>query len=218
MNATINTGALLPVQGAKTAPRISFKRVTVFYNYTMASVRNNTDGAFSLAPTGNQALEWGPSNGDVRHRMNVSVNNQIIKNFGVSFNFNFSTGAPYSIRTGKDDNGDLIFNDRPASIGRNTERAANQWTLNGNLNYNWTFGHTVQGPAGIGVIFNGATADVRSIDQGQRFRVGVFLQAQNLTNRYNYTGYSGTITSPFYGKPTSVTGTRRVELGFNFGF
>jgi len=218
MNATFNSGALLPIQGARNAPRVSFKRVTVFYNYTIASVRNNTDGAFSLAPTGNQEFEWGPSNGDVRHRMNVSVNNQIIKNLGVSFNFNFSTGAPYSIRTGRDDNGDLVFNDRPAGVGRNTERAANQWTLNGNINYNWTFGHTVQGPAGIGVIFNGATADVRSIDQGQRFRVGVFLQAQNLTNRYNYTGYSGTITSPFYGKPTSVAGTRRVELGFNFGF
>ena len=30
--------------------------------------------------------------------------------------------APYTIRSGVDTNGDLIFNDRPAGVGRNTLR------------------------------------------------------------------------------------------------
>jgi len=64
----------------------------------------------------------------------------------------------------------------------------------------------------------GASPEVRTFDQPARFRVGVFLFANNLTNHANYVGYSGVITSPFFRQPTSVTGTRRVEAGLNFGF
>ena len=215
---TVNPGALLPINNAKAAPMVSFKRVTLFYNYTYSKTRNNTDGAFSLAPSGNQEDEWGPAINDVPHRMNISLNNQVIKNVLVGMNVNIFSGSPYSIRTGQDNNGDLVYNDRPFNVGRNTERGATQWTLNANVGYAWTFGPRVGGPAGIGVIFNGASADVRSVDLGQRFRVQFFVQGTNLTNRYNYVGYSGTLTSPFFGQPTAVTGTRRVETGFNFGF
>lgn len=218
VNATANPGALLPINNARTAPLVSFKRTTLFFNYTLASLRNNTDGAFAIPATGQLHLEWGPAIADIRNRMNVSLNNQIIKNLLVGLNLNVSGGAPYTIRTGRDDNGDLVYNDRPAAVGRNSKRAAMQWTLNANIGYGWTFGRAVGGPAGVGVIFNGTDATVRSIDQGQRFRLQFFVQANNLTNRYNYIGYSGTLTSPFYGQPTAVTGTRRIETGFNFGF
>ena len=65
---------------------------------------------------------------------------------------------------------------------------------------------------------NGANAVVRTFDAPARFRIGLFLVAQNLTNHANYTGYSGTITSPFFMQPTGVQQTRRVEAGLNFGF
>ena len=42
--------------------------------------------------------------------------------------------------------------------------------------------------------------------------------AQNVTNRYNYIGYSGVITSQFFGKPTNVLNPRKIELGMRFGF
>ena len=45
-NLTVNQGALFPLP--KSAPRFSFKRVTLFLNYTLARHRNNTDGAFSV--------------------------------------------------------------------------------------------------------------------------------------------------------------------------
>ena len=48
-NLTVNQGALFPLP--KSAPRINFKRITLFLNYTLARLRNNTDGAFSVAPT-----------------------------------------------------------------------------------------------------------------------------------------------------------------------
>lgn len=216
VNLTANPGALFP-QGRNT-PRVSWKRTTLFLNYTLASVRNNTDGAFSLSPLGNQEFEWGPANNDVRHRLNISVNNQIVKNLNVGINVNAVSGTPYTVRTGRDDNGDLVFNDRPAGVERNSERGARHFTINANIGYGFAFGPPVGGPAGIGVIMNGGAPVVQSVEQGQRYRIQFFVQAQNLTNRANYVGYSGTQTSPFYGKPTSVSGTRRVDTGINFSF
>ena len=217
-NLTINQGALFPLN--KSAPRFSFKRVTLFLNYTLARNRNNSDGAFAVPAFGDIDLDWGPANNDVRHRLNATLNNQIVKNLQVSISFNSSSATPYTLRTGLDDNRDLIFNDRPAGVGRNTERGDGSFNMNLNVNYGWTFGPPAGGPPPIGVFVGGAGAspEVRTFDQPARFRIGVFLFANNLTNHANYVGYSGVITSPFFRQPTTVTGTRRVEMGLNFGF
>ena len=217
-NLTVNQGALFPLNRA--APRISLKRVTVFLNYSLGSLRNNSDGAFAIAPLGDLDLEWGPANNDVRHRFNAGINNQIVKNLRVSLNFNATSGTPYTLRTGLDDNGDLVFNDRPLGVDRNTERAASHVTIGMNVGYEWTFGAAGGGPGPIGVFIGGAGAapEVRTFEQQPKYRIGVFVNAQNLTNRANYTGYSGTMTSPFFRQATAVAATRRVEAGLNFGF
>ena len=44
------------------------------------------------------------------------------------------------------------------------------------------------------------------------------VQAQNLTNHANYLGYSGTLTSPFFGRPTTVSGMRKVDAGIAMNF
>ena len=215
-SVTVNQGALFPQN--KSAPLINWKRTTFFVNYTLNFQRNNTDGAFGTAPSGDLNAEWGPANNEIRNRLNVSFNNQVVKNLNVSLNLNVQSGAPYTLRTGFDNNGDLIYNDRPFNVGRNTERADEQLTLGLNVGYNWMFGPPAGGPGPIGVIFNGVSADIRTFDQPGRYRIGVFVFAQNLTNRANYTGFSGTMTSPFFRKATSVAGMRRVEAGLNFGF
>jgi hypothetical protein len=219
VGVTANPGALLPIANAGKAPLVNFKRTTLFFNYTWATLRTNTDGAFSLSPLGDLGFEWGPGNGDVRHRVNVSVNNQIVRNLMLGINFNASSGTPYTIRTGRDDNGDLVFNDRPDGVGRNSARAAAHWSINTMLGYGFSFGRPIGGPPGIAVIAGGGGAPtVQSVDQGSRYRIQFFLQTLNLTNRANYIGYSGTQTSPFFGTPTAVSNTRRVETGINFSF
>src|SRR4029077_3416998 len=60
-DASINPGAMLPLPPS--APRISWKRTTVFANYTLSSIWNNTDGPFIPPPTGAFATEWGPASG-----------------------------------------------------------------------------------------------------------------------------------------------------------
>jgi hypothetical protein len=239
-DASINPGAMLPLPPS--APRLSWKRTTVFANYTLSWLQNDTDGPFVPPPTGTLATEWGPANGgsassgtnipgliafggtpttvDVRHRVNVSLNNQVVRNFVLSLGVNAISAPPYTVLTGEDNNGDGIFNDRPPGVGRNTLRASGRMTLNMFAGYNFAFGRTSAPlPPGIGVFGSGAAAQVRSVDLGPaRYRLQFFVQAQNLTNEANYLGYSGTLTSPFFGQPTTVSAMRKIDFGINFGF
>ena len=215
VNVTANPGALLP---AFNAPLIRWKRITLFANYTVATLESNTDGAFAIPPSGILDTECGPAVGDVRHRLNVTLNNQIVRNPLLSVNVTASSGTPYSIRTGRDENGDLVFNDRPAGVGRNTERAAAQLSVNTFFAYMLAFGRPPAGPPGVTVIQGGGVATVQNFEQPPKYIVQLFVQASNLTNHPNYQGYSGTMTSPFFGKPTTVTATRKVDVGINVSF
>ena len=208
---TVNPGALLP---AFNAPLVKWDRVTVFSNYTWMNLKNNSDGAFATPATGSLAEEWGSAPFHVPHRFNVTLNNQIVRNLLAQVNFNTASGNPYTIRTGFDENGDLIFNDRPDGIGRNTERGERQWNLNMAAAYTITFGRQTTLPPGIGVIGGGGGPQVVSVNNsGARFRLQFVVQVQNVTNNANYSGYSGVLTSPFFGQPTYVQSRRKVDMG-----
>jgi hypothetical protein len=216
VDANVNPGALLP---AFNGPRVSWKRTTLFVNYTLARLENNTDGPFIIPATGSLAAEWGPASGDVRNRINVNLNNQIVRNLLTSVNLNASTGPAYTLFTGHDVNGNGIFNERPAGAGRNTLRADGQWTVNVLVGYQFAFGRMAPLPPGIGVFGGGSSATVRTFDQGTaRYRLAFFAQGQNLTNHPNYVGYSGTLTSPFFERPTAVNGMRKIDAGIAINF
>jgi len=216
VDANVNPGAMMP---AFNGPRVSWKRTTLFANYTLTALRNDTNGPFMLPATGRLADEWGPANGDIRHRVNLTLNNQIVRNLLVGLYFNGNTAPAYTLLTGRDDNGDGVFNDRPALFGRNTLRASGQTTLNVFLAYQFAFGRTAPLPPGIGVFGGGNAAQVRTFDVGTaRYRIQVYVQAQNLTNQANYMGYSGTMTSPFVGKPTTVGNMRKIDGGIGLNF
>ena len=69
------------------------------------------------------------------------------------------------------------------------------------------------------MIGGGGTAAVRTFDQsGARYRLSIGIFVENLTNRANYVGYSGTRTSQHFGQPTAVAGMRKVQMGMNFSF
>jgi hypothetical protein len=213
----------------------------VFANYALSSLRNNTDGPLAVPPTGDLAAEWGPANGaavafggpfgdgfgggpppltrDIRSRLNLTFNNQIVRNVLLGLNLNTFTAPPYTMLSGRDDNGDGIFNDRPAGVGRNTLRASGQTTINANFGYVFAFGRTAGQPPVVGVFGGGASTQVRTFDPGTaRYRLQLFMNVQNLTNERNYVGYSGTLTSPFFGKPTAVAGMRKIDFGIGLNF
>jgi Carboxypeptidase regulatory-like domain len=216
VDATVNPGAMMP---AFNGPLVNWKRTTLFANYTWTRLRNNTNGPFSLPATGSLDDEWGPGAQDIRHRLNLTLNNQIIRNVLVGMYFNGNTAPAYTMLTGRDDNGDGVFNDRPGGVGRNTLRASGRGEVGLFLAYQFAFGHMAPLPPGIGVFGGGGSMQVRSVDQGtKRVRLQIYMQAQNLTNQANYLGYSGTLTSPFFGKPTTVGNMRKIDGGIGLNF
>ncbi|HET7697060.1 MAG TPA: carboxypeptidase regulatory-like domain-containing protein [Vicinamibacterales bacterium] len=212
-----------PPPGARPTPanaRWNWRRMSIFTNVFLGRTLNNTEGAFSLPATGLIEDDWGPSNGDVRSRFNVGWSSQQLRGLNVNLNLNASTAPPYTLRTGVDTNGDLLFTDRPAGVGRNTERGSSQWTLNGNFSYGWTFGKPVERAGGISIRSDagGITASQGAASTQGRYRLNLNANVQNLTNHHNLVGYTGTINSKNYGKPTSFQGTRKIDFGLSLSF
>ena len=169
----------------------------------------------------------------MRHRVHFSLNSQAVKNLSLGLSFSGATGSAYNITTGKDDNGDFIFNDRPIGLERNSGRGDGNWTVNGNLNYSMTFGKPAgsgggMGPMGPGVMImvpaGGGGASIEQMVRGAmaqqpgRYRLSIFARVSNLTNHANPFGYSGALTSALFGKPTNYQGVRQVNLGMTIGF
>jgi carboxypeptidase family protein len=204
-------------------------RQTFFHaNYMLSSSDTNTTGAFGLPADGDDlAAEWGPLS--PTHRAGGMFSMQPLRNLGVSMNFRAQSGTPYNVTTGADANGDGLFNDRPAGTTRNSARTAAQWDIGLRLSYAIGFGQRPQsagpgggqtvimvGPGGGGGGMPGGLGAAGAPDK--RFRVEFYASAQNITNHRNYIGYSGVLTSPFYGLPTNVLNPRKVEIGMRFGF
>jgi Carboxypeptidase regulatory-like domain len=199
-----------------------WKRNLGVYTYVYyARSRNNTDGAFAVPATGDLAAEWGPASNDVRNRWEVTVFSGAIRNFNMDLSFEGSSAPPITIRTGLDDNGDLIFNDRPAGVGRNTARTSGQWSMSGYFSYSIGFGkRRVSAPGGIMITSSGGvlSASTMSIPAQPRYRLIISVNANNLTNHANLAGYSGVETSPFFLRPTTAEGVRRLSLSMTLTF
>jgi len=203
-------------------PRWNWKRTSVNVNYSTGRIENNTDGPYSLPASGSPAGEWGPVPGEIRrHRFNIGIGSSALKNLNANINLNASTGTPYSITTGQDNNGDLVFNDRPAGVGRNSQWTPGQWTVNGFFNYSIAIGKkTVQAPGGItGITMrNGEISVMTGGAAPPRYRLGIAANIINLTNHANFTGYTGTMTSPFFLQAQNVQNMRKVDISLNFSF
>jgi hypothetical protein len=91
-----------------------------------------------------------------------------------------------------DTNRDLIFNDRPIGVERNSERGAAFMSVSGQVQY------AIANPAGP------AHAAGAANSEGRSYKVEIFANAQNITNHRNYNTYSGVMTSPFFHEPIAV--------------
>ena len=151
-----------------------------------------------------------------RTRLIMQLSAQVVRNLTTSLLMNLASGTPYTFQTGLDNNGDLIFNDRPEGVERNTERAKGQLSLNANVTTRSRSGRRIPQRRHKPVFrLRRSTASsphrrsrTISVPQAGRYRVSVFAQVQNLTNRANYLGYSGVLTSPFFGRPRDVINPR----------
>ena len=209
-----------PPPGGPANARWNWRRMSLFTNLGLGRQLNNTDGPFAMPATGRIEDDWGPANFDVRRRVSVGWNSSQLKNFNANLNFNASSAPPYTIRTGFDTNGDLLFTDRPAGVGRNTARGAPQWNLSGFFTYSRQFGKPQQMPGGINFRSDGGalSATQGAASSAGRFRLSFNCQIQNITNHGNVGGFVGTLTSKNFGLPSFISGTRKVDFGIGLSF
>ena len=122
----------LELRGTYRVPR---RNIFMNLNYALGQVKNHADSATALPANNlNPDAEWGPSRQDVRHRIQGLINVPILYGVRTSVNVQAQSATPYTITTGRDENRDGVVNDRPAGVGRNTERGAATWTMSLNIN------------------------------------------------------------------------------------
>ena len=179
-------------------------KISRFFNgtiqYTLGRVYNDTSGINSR-PADNHDLtgEWSRADFDERHRFNLLGTIKAGEWFNLGMTLALTSGRPYSLTTGRDDNRDSLAIDRPAGVPRNS----------------------LQGPGA-------ATLDVRwakefrlketqkKEDRGPTITFGI--AAFNVLNRTNYAGFVGNLSSPFFGLPVASRPARRTQLTLGFKF
>jgi outer membrane receptor for ferrienterochelin and colicin len=103
---------------------------TLFSNYTLSHTMNDSDGPLSLpADNYNLRAEWGPASTERRNYLFVGGSVSLPHGFRLTPFVVASSGGPFNITTGFDENLDTVINDRPAGIDRNSGLPASLYPL-----------------------------------------------------------------------------------------
>jgi hypothetical protein len=175
--------------------RFSILNVNATYVFQMNDGDASWNGPFAASSNNYDLLaDWA----DVpRKRFNSGVNIRLPLGVFLTAGFTYNNGNPYSITTGKDDNGDGVINDRPPGVRRLTEMGP------GSRYVNLSISKAVQ----IGKHPNGNSSNLN-----------VFANLTNALNTTNLGTPSGVIGSPFFGKATYANNPREIEIGARFQF
>src|SRR5205823_14304002 len=105
-----------------------------YAQYVFSHTTDDTSGTFSL-PANNYDLraERGPADADSRHRFNLIGILALPKAFQTGLVLSATSGSPFNITTGFDNNGDTVATDRPLGVTRNTGRGPGTIQLDARL-------------------------------------------------------------------------------------
>ena len=106
------------------------RNFALFVNYTLSWADSDADSPMAL-PANSYDLhpEWGPAFTDRRNFLNITSMLTLPHGFRLTPFVVISSGGPFNITTGQDDNLDTVINDRPAGIHRNSDLPASLYPL-----------------------------------------------------------------------------------------
>jgi hypothetical protein len=186
----------------KLSVRQRFPVLTATAAYQLQQVRADSPPGSPDLPTDNYNLliDWigAHAGGFPRHSLTSTVNAQLPLGLFLTGVLTTNDGGYYNITTGLDNNRDGNVTDRPPGVPRNS----------GNR------------PKVLNVDFNVSKAFFlsRQTSSGTRRNVNVFANLTNAFNRLNPGAPSGVMTSPNFGKITSATNPRKIEIGLRAQF
>ncbi len=180
--------------------RFSIFVVTASYWYMHAQSdqedRRGRGGVWVPVDSYDLRKEWGNTE-DPRHTFNASVNARLPLDIYLTTVIEAQSGRFYTIRTGKDDNGDGVSNDRPPGVVKNSEVGPNYF----DVGFNFSKAFELDAASGL---------------TGPQMNVFA-----NLSNAFNvqHPGLpSGVVTSPFFMRSFNATSPRTIEIGMRFQF
>ena len=202
----------------------SNKYFSVNAGYINFNFRTDADSAFALPQSSYDFTgEWARPIWGIRHRFFLSSTINLPEKLRLSASFNAASGAPYNITTGRDNNGDGNFNDRPNESLSSDLQAVH--TIFGFLNPNAINGNFRRNaganPATATLDLNLSRVFIvgkRTKEGEGRYKLTFNIRAANALNRANLLGTSGILSSPLFGRATTANPARRVEFGLRFNF
>ncbi|MCP3979427.1 MAG: TonB-dependent receptor [bacterium] len=178
-------------------------------------------GGIALPPDSNNLSgERGRSDGDREHRLVLSGESPVgwwgVRATGI---LQFSTGQPFNVTTGQDDNTDGILSDRPPGVGRNEGASSSIDAINEVRD---------QPVVALDPITRLEEEEFFQIDLRltKAFPVGdgngawqAFFQVINLLDTENVGQIEGRAISPDFGRTVALAGPpRTLEVGLRIGF
>jgi len=200
---------LSPGGAAAARGRFNWRRMTINGQFVRIRGQRNVLGPFDVPPSGTLATEWGPVPATMPWAANLNITSTQVRDLTVSANVNARGYVVYTETTGFDDNHDLLLNDRRPGVGLNSLHRPGPRNVNMRIQFQHGVGAARNAAAQAGAAAGAAAA---------RYRVGFFVNINNVLDHFNYTGYSGVMTSSNYQKPTGVQNPRSMNLGVNFSF
>jgi carboxypeptidase family protein len=139
--------------------------------------------------------EWGRSDFDRRHRLNLLAFYRMPFGFKSGAVLKLNSGRPFNITTGFDNNHDNVLNDRPPGVGRNMGNGPGYADVDLHLSKEFK---------------------LTRITETTRMELGI--DAFNIFNHVNYDNFVGTLTSPFFGRANAAQAARQLQLSCKFKF
>ncbi|MFV0389795.1 MAG: TonB-dependent receptor domain-containing protein [Pyrinomonadaceae bacterium] len=199
------------------------RKLFLSVQYQLSKASSDGEGIFRL-PTDNYNLrqDIAATDDDQRHRFSTSTTWEIRKGLRLTGRYTLNSPRPYTITTGKDDNGDTNFNDRPINVERNSVRGSWQNSLDMSLSYAFSFidkkGSDNGKSFGVMTTSSEVATGFDPTESDKRFSLKFYATAKNLLNHTNFDRYVGVQTSEFFCQPVSASNQRRIELGLRFAF
>jgi hypothetical protein len=202
----------------------SYKRFGIFVGYLYFNLKTDADSAtlFPQSSYSDQG-ETARASWESTHRLFAIGQLNLPEKLSLTSQFDASSGDPYNVVTGMDNNGDGVFNDRPSPTsqqGTGTYQTPfgllNTTAINGSLGRN---AGTM--PALIHLDSNlSRTFELHSHGNAGDRHQSVTLNARsaNLLNHTNVTTVGSVVGSPTFAQPLAAEAARRVEFGIRYTF
>jgi hypothetical protein len=194
-------------------------------SYTLSRALDDAGNAFFNTPQDNFDIlaDKGPSDNDQRHRIVVSGSvgaaaagaagpagragtaARALRGFQLGYVFSYATPAPFNVVTGNDRNNDTTVNDRPAGVGRNSQRLS-------------CFSNIAES-CGTSSLDLRVSRPVEWRHQ----RIELMLEGFNVFNRVNVVSVNntfgtGTTPLPAFRQVTAIGDMRQLQLGVRWSF